>query len=59
VWHFGQIPNAYSSLLIKVPERNITLILLANSDRLSAPFQLGRGDVTRSLFAALFLRLVT
>ena len=59
VWHFGYVPNAYSSLLIKLPEYNLTLILLANSDGLSAPFQLGAGDVTKSIFANLFLRLVT
>jgi CubicO group peptidase (beta-lactamase class C family) len=59
VWHFSHVPNAYSALMLKVPERKITLILLANSDGLTAPFQLSRGDVTRSLFAAVFLRLVT
>ena len=59
VWHFGELPNAYSSLIVKVPDRDVTLILLANSDGLSAPFQLSTGDVTRSLFATLFLRLVT
>ena len=59
VWHFGVIPNAYSSLIIKLPSRNLTFILLANSDGLSAPFQLESGDITRSLFATLFLRLYT
>jgi len=59
VWHFGMVPNAYSSLIIKLPARHLTLILLANSDGLSAPFQLETGDVTRSLFATLFLRLYT
>jgi CubicO group peptidase (beta-lactamase class C family) len=59
VWHFGLVPNAYSSLMLKLPERKLTFILLANSDGLSAPFQLSEGNVTRSLFAALFLRLVT
>jgi len=59
VWHFGFVPNAYSSLIIKLPARDITLILLANSDGLSAPFQLEAGDVTKSLFATLFLRLYT
>ena len=57
VWHFGLIPNAYSSLILKIPQRKLTLILLANSDGLTAPFQLQQGDVTRSLFATLFLRL--
>ena len=59
VWTFGVVPNAYSSLIIKLPERNITLILLANSDRLNSPFMLQQGDLTRSLFAQLFLKLVT
>jgi CubicO group peptidase (beta-lactamase class C family) len=58
IWQFGYIPNAYSSLLLKVPERHLTFILLANSDGLSAPFHLEAGDVSRSLFATLFLRLV-
>jgi CubicO group peptidase (beta-lactamase class C family) len=56
VWHFGNIPNAFSSLIIRVPQRKTTLILLANSDGLSAPFALEHGDVTRSLFARAFLR---
>jgi CubicO group peptidase (beta-lactamase class C family) len=59
VWHFGIVPNAYSSLIVKVPDRDLTFILLANSDKLVAPFQLPQGDVTRSLFATLFLKLVT
>jgi CubicO group peptidase (beta-lactamase class C family) len=59
VWHFGSIGNAYSSLLLKLPDQKVTFILLANSDGLSATFQLSSGNVTKSLFAALFLRLVT
>ncbi|HJR59294.1 MAG TPA: serine hydrolase domain-containing protein [Vicinamibacterales bacterium] len=59
VWQFGLVPDAYSSLIIKLPERNLTFILLANSDRLVAPFQLPAGDVGRSLFATIFLKLVT
>jgi CubicO group peptidase (beta-lactamase class C family) len=59
VWHFGVVSNAYSSLIIKLPERNLTFVLLANSDKLAAPFQLPAGDVSRSLFATLFLKLVT
>jgi CubicO group peptidase (beta-lactamase class C family) len=59
VWHFGFVPNAYSSLILKLPDRKLTFILLANSDGLSAPYNLQAGDVTRSVFAALFLRLTT
>ncbi len=57
VWHFGLAPDAYSSLILKVPGRRLTLILLANSDGLSAPYALDKGDVTSSLFAKTFLRL--
>lgn len=57
VWHFGQVPGAYSSMFLKLPDRKLTLILLANSDGLSAPFPLAAGNVTESLFARLFLRL--
>jgi CubicO group peptidase (beta-lactamase class C family) len=57
VWHFGYVQNGYSSLILKVPARKVTFILLANGDGLSGPFQLQSGDVTRSLFASLFLRL--
>ena len=56
-WQFGNIPGAYSSLILKVPSQHLTLILLANSDGLSAPFPLKDGDVTTSLFARTFLRL--
>lgn len=57
VWHFGLVPEGYSSLILKIPARRLTLILLANSDGLSAPFSLQEGDVTTSLFARTFLRL--
>jgi CubicO group peptidase (beta-lactamase class C family) len=56
VWHYGYCPNAYSALYLKVPERNLTFILLANSDGLSAPFY-DRWGVDTSAFACAFLRL--
>ena len=46
------------ALLVKVPNRSLTFIILANSDALAAPFS--RGDtwnVTASHFARLFLRV--
>lgn len=55
-WQFGVVENAYSSLMVKVPNRRLTLILLANSDGLTAPFGLEAGDVTASIFAKTFLR---
>jgi CubicO group peptidase (beta-lactamase class C family) len=59
VWHYGWAPKAHSSLILKVPEEELTLILLANSDGASAPFRLGAGNVLRSPFAAAFLNLFT
>lgn len=58
VWQFGLVPNGYSALFVKVPARRATLILLANGDGLAVPFQLEAGDVTRSLFASIFLRML-
>jgi len=56
VWHFGVVKDAWSSLIVKVPSRDLTFILLANSDGLSAPFALENGDITTSVFARLFLK---
>jgi CubicO group peptidase (beta-lactamase class C family) len=55
-WQFGVVENAYSALIVKVPNRRLTLILLANSDALTAPFGLEAGDVTTSIFARTFLQ---
>jgi CubicO group peptidase (beta-lactamase class C family) len=57
VWQFGMVEGGYSSLVVKVPNRGITLIMLANSDGLSAPFGLENGDIQKSLFAQTFLKL--
>jgi CubicO group peptidase (beta-lactamase class C family) len=57
VWHFGLSTDAYSALILKVPTRRLTLILLANSDGLSAGFSLPDGDVATSIFARTFLRV--
>jgi CubicO group peptidase (beta-lactamase class C family) len=59
VWHYGWAPKAYSSLILKVPEKEVTLILFANSEGVSANFHLGRGDVLKSPFAIAFLNVFT
>ena len=59
VWHYGWAPKAYSALILKVPAKKVTLILLANSEGASAPFRLGEGNVLRSPFAVAFLNLFT
>ena len=58
VWQFGVDPDATSSLVVTLPARNVTLILLANSDGLAKPASLSAGDVTVSPFARVFLGLV-
>jgi hypothetical protein len=57
VWQFGVSDNASSSMIITLPQRGLTLILLANSSGLARPFDLSAGDVTVSPFARLFLSI--
>ena len=58
LWHYGW-DRANASLIIKVPERDVTFVLLANSEALSRKFDLGQDeDVTRSPFAREFLRSI-
>ena len=54
----ASIDNAYSARIGKVPARRATMILLANSNGLAIPFQLDAGDVTRSPFALVLLRML-
>ena len=58
VWQYGQVGNGYSGMILKVPARRVTMILLANSDGLVNSFQLDAGDVTRSPFASVLLRML-
>lgn len=59
VWQFGRANDAYSSMIVKIPDRRLTLIMLANSDSISSAInpQSPSPDVTQSLFARTFLRL--
>jgi hypothetical protein len=41
IWLYGWQPNAYSGLYLKVLEKDLALTLLANSEGLSQPFDLG------------------
>ncbi|HEX6159066.1 MAG TPA: serine hydrolase [Thermoanaerobaculia bacterium] len=38
VWHSGNWGSGFSALYVKVPARNLSMILLANSEALSDPF---------------------
>lgn len=53
-WHYGWwVGN--SSLIIRVPQRGVVFVLLANSDGLSAGTRLGFGDLLSSPAARAFL----
>ena len=56
IWHFGYDPFEFSGTIVKVPDKRLSLVLLANSDALSSPF-VRRGILQSSPFVASFLRL--
>ena len=55
LWHYGYW-TGNSSFIVKVPEQNITFIIMANSDNLSRPTDLGAGNALSSAIAMAFLR---
>jgi CubicO group peptidase (beta-lactamase class C family) len=55
VWHGSWWPRAFSGMLVKVPERGLTLAVLANSDALSSP-KLGASNALLSPIANAFFR---
>ncbi len=57
VWQFGLTENAASSMMITLPSRGLTLIMMANSDGLVRLYSPTSGDVSVSPFARLFLNL--
>lgn len=54
-WAYG-LGNSDSALLLRVPDRKLTLIVLSNCSLTSEPCRLGAGDVLRSPFAVSFLK---
>lgn len=55
VWHYGWW-TGNSSLIIKIPDRDLALVILANSDMLSGAFpDIGYGDISVSVVALEFL----
>ncbi|HKO62362.1 MAG TPA: serine hydrolase [Pyrinomonadaceae bacterium] len=55
LWHYGYW-TGNSSFILKVPERNLTFIIMANSDNLSRPTDLGSGDALSSAVGMAFLK---
>jgi CubicO group peptidase (beta-lactamase class C family) len=56
VWQFGASDNGSSSMMVVLPARSLTLILVANSTGLVKSFGLPAGDVSASPFGRLFLQ---
>ncbi|MEM6893246.1 MAG: serine hydrolase [Bacteroidota bacterium] len=55
IWGYGQY-DCYSSLWLKVPEEQLTFLLMGNNNLLSDPARLIYGHVPSSLFALAFLQ---
>jgi CubicO group peptidase (beta-lactamase class C family) len=55
IWQYGMGDPGSSSMIVILPTRSITLILLANSNGLVKSFNLSAGDVNTSPFGRLFL----
>jgi CubicO group peptidase (beta-lactamase class C family) len=51
VWHYGYQPGHDSSLYIRLPDRDLAFVVLANTDALGRDGSLGDGDLTRSSVA--------
>lgn len=57
VWHGGWWPDAYAGLLLKVPEKRLTLVLLGNTDGLHWGNRLQVAEVEKNPLALKFLEL--
>lgn len=55
LWHYGYW-TANSSFILKIPEKNLTFIAMANTDNLSRPTDLGSGDGLSSPVGMAFLK---
>ena len=55
VWGYGQY-DCYSSLLLKVVDKDLVFVIAANNNLMSDPARLIAGDVSYSLFALSFLK---
>ena len=56
VWHSGWWEDAYSALYLKIPELDVSFIVLANSEGVWWDNPLDKAEVHRSEFAQAFLR---
>jgi CubicO group peptidase (beta-lactamase class C family) len=57
VWHAGWWPDAYAGLLLKVPAKGLTLVVLGNTDGLNWPNRLQVAEIEKNSLAVKFLEL--
>lgn len=57
VWHGGWWPDAYAGLLLKVPEKGLTLVALGNTDGLNWGNRLQVAEIEKNPLALKFLEL--
>jgi CubicO group peptidase (beta-lactamase class C family) len=56
IWHYGHWGTGFSATYLKVPEKNLTLVILANSEALSDhQFQVEGDRIASNVFACSFL----
>jgi CubicO group peptidase (beta-lactamase class C family) len=54
IWHYG-FWDSISTLVLMIPEKDLTFLAFANSDALSRGFDLGRGRIVKSPAGLIFL----
>jgi hypothetical protein len=54
VWHYGNWGTGFSAMYLKMPEKNVSIVMLANSEALADQ---GGQELTNSVFVCSFLGL--
>ena len=60
IWHYGHWGTGFSAIFLKVPEKNLSVVILANSEALvdhQYQFEPTVDDIVNNVFACNFLRL--
>lgn len=57
VWHGGWWPDAYAGVLLKVPDKGLTLVALGNTDGLHWPSRVYVAEIEKNPIALKFLEL--
>lgn len=55
-WHYGWRVPGYGAVIVRIPTKGLTFVILANSDRLVSDATLSYGNPLRSIFILEFVR---